>query len=285
MNPLKRLVRTIDTIYIDSTFLNKNYRNFPGQIRSAIAICKLIKEWLDKSAKHVVSLKMPARYGYELLFMEIGRRLRKPIHINEEELMKYKYIPELDGIFTTKANNSTIHACFDYQNKNSKTLTCNPELDPALIRVIKPTAMVWKEWDETSDFVRREANEFVRVCYSNHSSLSEIRDFLVYLKPKKLEFNVVPSNPSQKLAMLDAVSDILEKLPSSTNCCAASSTQLSQWDDLSKVSQVNFKFSRKCEETNELLGPPKRKKKIVAEWVSVLNIFYVPFILTMAMWQ
>lgn len=260
MKPLKKLVGTIDTIYIDSTFLSTDYENFPEQYLSAITICNIIKDWLSKSAKHIISLKMPARYGYELLYIEIGKRLKSKIHINEEEMEKYRYIPELDDIFTTNTKKSRIHACFDYHNKNGKKLTCNPELDPSIIRAIKPTAMIWREWEESSDFVKIEANDNVRVCYSNHSSLSEIRDFLIYLKPKNVELNVVPTDPTKKQQMLDTVSRILAEIPS-TNC-RHKSIHSSNWDNLSMVSQMNFKFSKRLKETKEILTmmPPKRQK-------------------------
>ncbi|KAG4066946.1 hypothetical protein HA402_007694 [Bradysia odoriphaga] len=214
---LKNLVGSIDTIYIDSTFLSSDYLNFPGQIRSATTICKIINEWIGKSPKHVISLKMPARYGYEMLYIEIGKRLNVRIHINESEMEKYRFIPELDNVFTTVPSKSPIHACFDYYNKNGKSLTCNPHIDPALIRVIKPTAMLWRQWQESSDIVKLDANKNVRVCYSNHSSMSEIRDFLLYLKPKNVELNVLPQNELQRKTMLEALSEILSEIQSTNS--------------------------------------------------------------------
>lgn len=259
MKRLKSLVGKIDTAYIDSTFFSCDYQNFPDQIRSAKEICDIINEWLSKSSRHVISLKFPARYGYELLFIKIGTMLDVKIHINEDEMEKYRYIPELDNIFTTNTRKSRIHACFDYKNKNGKLLTCNPELDPALILVIKPTAMIWKEWEDSLEIVKKDANDNVRVCYSNHSSMSEIRDFLIYLKPKKVELNVVPIDSCKKQKMLDALSQIMSQY--TTTNCRHDEIPLFNWDNLSKLSKVNFKFSKKPKETREpFLCPPKRKK-------------------------
>lgn len=260
---LKNSVGTINTIYVDSTFLSKAYKNFPSQIRSATVICDIIKEWLSKSSKHIVSLKMPARYGYELLFIEIGKRLKLKIHINESEMAKYRYIPELDNIFTTLPNKSQIHACFDYYNKNGKLLTCNPELDPAFIRVIKPTAMIWKEWEESFDLVHKEPNERFRVCYSNHCSRTEIRDFLTYLKPKNVQLNVMPTNSLKKQEMLDELDEIMGRVQSpSPECVKVNKIPPSNWDNLNKLKKINFKFSKQSNESKEqLLCPPKRQKK------------------------
>lgn len=258
MKQLKSLVGCLDTVYIDSTFFSYHYKNFPEQHRSAKKICDIIKDWLSKSSKHVISLKFPARYGYELLFIKIGEMLDVKIHINENEMENFRYIPELDNIFTTNPR-SNIHACFDYKNKNGKQLTCNRELDPALILVIKPTAMIWTEWQHTSEIVSKDSNGNVRVCYSNHSSLNEIQEFLILLKPKNVELNVLPTNLFKKQEMLEVLTETMAKYQS-TNC-HHETIHLSNWDNLSKLSKVNFKFSKQTKEaTEQVLCPPKRKK-------------------------
>lgn len=256
---LKNSVGLLRTIYIDSTFLNKSYLKFPEQIRSAKAICDIIKEWLSKSSKNVISLKMPARYGYELLFLEIGKRLKLKIHINDSEMTKYRYIPELDNIFTALPHKSQIHACFDYYNKNGKLLTCNPDLDPELIRVIKPTAMIWTEWEESLDFVKREPNENIRVCYSNHCSMTEIKDFLTFLQPTNVELNVVPADPIKKQKMVDEVDEIMRQVHT-VKCGNVNKIQQCNWDNLNKLSKINFKFSKQPEAKEQFLCPPKRRK-------------------------
>lgn len=252
---------SIDKMYIDSTFFSHVYPHFPDQFRSAKRICDVIEEWLGQSTKHVVSLKMPARYGYEFLFKEIAKRTNRKIHINNDEMIKYRYIPELDNIFTTLSRTSQIHACFDYNNKNGKYLTCNPDIDPAMVRVIKPTAMIWTDWTKNTDLVKKEPNEHFRVCYSNHSSYMEIRDFLEYLHPKDVELNVIPTDAVRKKQMMDELAEIMK--PKSSSKCANSIPQ-SNWDLLSKVIQINS--STKCcplrSATKEQLTmcPPKRKK-------------------------
>lgn len=256
MNSLKSIVGSVDTVYVDSTFLSTEYEHFPGQFRSALTICGIINGWVSKSPKHVISLKMPARYGYELLYIKIGKLLKLRIHINEDEIAKYKYIPELDHIFTTLSNKSQIHACFDYHNKNGKSLTCNPNIDPALIRVIKPTAMIWREWEESMEIFKEESGEHFRVCYSNHCSMSEIRDFLVYLQPKNVELNVVPTDALKKQKMMDAVSEIMRQSTS----CRQETIHKCNWDNLSKLSKLNFKFSHHSKDTKPMVCPPKRQK-------------------------
>lgn len=271
MKLLKNLIGSLDTVYIDSTFFSSMYENFPEQIRSAKTICGIIKEWLNNNPRHIISLKMPARYGYEILFIEIAALMKTKIHILDDEMKNYKYIPELDNIFTTISQKSRIHACFDYFNKNGKHLTCDPTFDPALIRVIKPTAMIWREWQESMEIVKKEPNEYVRVCYSNHSSCSEIRDFLMFLKPKNVELNVIPTEPNKRKDMLEALSEVMANCQSN-NCGSVKlstnvhveTIHLSKWDNLSKVSKLHLNVSTKTKETEEqllLMCPPKRKKQ------------------------
>jgi hypothetical protein len=43
-----------------------------------------------------------------------------------------------------------------------------------------------------------EGSNFLRICYSMHSSLKEIRDVVSYLKPKRVRPNVVPLGSSER---------------------------------------------------------------------------------------
>lgn len=262
--PLSGSPIVIDKMYIDSTFFSKNYLHFPEQFCSTKRVCDIIEEWLSESANHIISLKVPARYGYEYLLINIAKRTKQKIHINDSELVKYKYIPELDHIFTSTTSQSRIHACFDYLNKNGKYLSCNPQLDQKLIRVIKPTAMIWKDWQINTDFVQRESNEQFRICYSNHSSYTEISDFLKYLKPKSVEFNVVPKDQFKQKEMLDELNKIMKSVDDTTATPLVKSNQTQlNWDNLGKIAKLNFKSSQQINcrsETKEILCPPKRRK-------------------------
>ena len=47
-------------------------------------------------------------------------------------------------------------------------------------------------------FCVEESPTFHRVCYSCHSSYTEIRHFIYYLKPRKVLPNVIPSNETRE---------------------------------------------------------------------------------------
>jgi DNA repair metallo-beta-lactamase len=212
IKPLKLLAdsRTCDAIYFDSTFFSCQYKEFPPQHESINAIIDLIRPWLEKSTKHQIVLKTPATYGSELLFKKISKATNMKIHVNDAVYEQYRYIPDMDNCLTKSPVNPLqcrIHACYgpekeaclkDY--KNSK-----------LLRIIRPSAMIWRYWNTGEDIVTKilsptkdssNKTETYRVCYSNHSSLSEIRDLLLYLKPKKVNLNVVNSGTKQEMFAL-----------------------------------------------------------------------------------
>lgn len=211
----------LDTIYIDSTFFHKSYRHFPDQHESAAAIGDLIEAWLRRSADHVISLRTCARYGYEFLFKAIAERFGQPIHVNVSELEKYQHFPELDGCFTATAAVSTthsrIHACFSPSVKNSMVqLCCDPAYETKFVRVIRPTAMAWTNWQRWQAIDDGGGDgggngQFIRACYSNHASYTEVKDLLLHLKPGRVELNVVPGTSTARKQMMDDLDEVMKE--------------------------------------------------------------------------
>lgn len=199
----------IDSVYIDSTFFKKIYKFFPAQHESTDIVCTLIEKWLQQSPSHKVSLRTCARYGYESLFKCIYDRFRLPIHVNHSELLRYQYFPELDDCFTSDGATSRIHACFSTTNRTSLQLCCDPNHDTKKIRVIRPTAMIWTKLQKHQDIYKKLNKQTVRVCYSNHASYTEVRDLLLYLKPKSIELNVIPTCTAAKADMKLEIQNIL----------------------------------------------------------------------------
>lgn len=200
----------LNTAYIDSTFLSTAYSEFPTQFESIAIITELIEGWLSKGPNYKISLRTSARYGYEILFKAIYDRFLEPIHVNDSQIQKYKFIPELDKCFTTNATISRIHACFSATNKNQLKLPCDPEVDTQFIRVIKPSAMIWRNWKKYCSLHRSDANsQYIRVCYSNHSSFCEIKDLLMYLRPMSVQLNVVPDDVHARTKMIKCVDEIM----------------------------------------------------------------------------
>lgn len=201
-------VLKFDKIYLDSTFFNEKYYEFPSQFESTKKICTIIKDWISRDKKNLISIRIPARYGSEYIFIEISKILKMKIHINQTEYEKYRYIPEMDDCITSNGNETQIHACTLNQKTNWKTLSCCNYENSKYIRVIKPSAMIWQGWKINDDIVTESSNEIYRVCYSSHASFTELKDMILYLKPKNVELNVIPEDEDEKFEMYKTLSTI-----------------------------------------------------------------------------
>lgn len=209
---------TLDSAYIDSTFLSPKYPMFPKQQQSIDQICEIIDVWLKKCDQNNIVIRPPAMYGYEYLFTQIAKKFKQKIHMSQQTYDDYKYVPEFDGSFDRDSlGQYRIHLCnstectADRYRWDSKSLVCMPNLDAKYICIIRPTAMKWNNL-QTSDKISslHEADPNVQfVCYSNHSSYGEISDFLKYLKPKKVKLNVVPNGT--KIELEECVRNILDR--------------------------------------------------------------------------
>uniref|UniRef100_A0A8D8NRU3 Protein artemis n=1 Tax=Culex pipiens TaxID=7175 RepID=A0A8D8NRU3_CULPI len=184
---------TLHVLYLDTTFFNRTYTYFPSQSESLAKIVQLTKEWLERDPRNVISFRLPALYGSEFLFIELARQLQQRIHVNAQEAQQYRYLASLDDAITS-ADGSRIHACLRTSNANYRKLPCQPELDPKYVRVLRPSALRWRNLKQGESYcwrLRKNEEEF-GICYSNHASCGELEDFLRYLKPEEVRFNVVP---------------------------------------------------------------------------------------------
>lgn len=85
-----------------------------------------------------------------------------------------------------------IHSC-SFNRGIKRTIKCRPENEKCEILHIRPSALRWFSLEcEDSLFTEDIENNSFNVCYSSHSSHNELREFLMYLKPKKIEPCVVP---------------------------------------------------------------------------------------------
>lgn len=188
---------------------------------------------------------MPARYGYEYVLTEINRKLGEKICIIEPELYEqYSLISELDSCVTNNQKSAKIHLRQTYITDSidfKKTDT---------VLTIHLSAMYWLNWTGGS-FVEKTSDNSYRVCFATHNSLNEIRDFLVYLKPKNVFLNVVPSNSSERNEMMKVLSDIQRQY---------------RVDDVKPVEEAvvmkRFSFKRIRSLTSQKVSSKAKKQKI-----------------------
>lgn len=207
----------LDCLYMDSTFFSLEYQYFPSQRQSVETIIKLSKEWLERDPSNVVVIRPPANIGYEFVVTELSISMKQRIHVGNALYAEYCAIPELNTCITqTIEASARIHLCTP-QNNNSnwykRQCGCFPSSSDENICIIRPTAMKWTNIKSTD--VAYEKHHTIDncyfVCYSNHSSYTEIRHLIEYLRPHDIKLNVVPIEyhiTQNMIAELNRIMDI-----------------------------------------------------------------------------
>ncbi|CAJ1054542.1 protein artemis [Xyrichtys novacula] len=188
-------VKDIQSIYLDSTFYDPRYHQIPPREVCLSGVLELVGNWISQSPYHVVWLNCKAAYGYEYLFTNLGEEFNTQIHVGS--LAMFKKMPEILSYMTTDRR-TQIHACRhpkDEEFFQGSRLPCGctaSDGTPLRIISIKPSTMWFGErMRKTNVIIKTGASSF-RACFSFHSSYSELKDFLSYLKPVNIYPNVIP---------------------------------------------------------------------------------------------
>lgn len=194
-------VLPIDELFLDTTFCSKSYLNFPSREESLQAIWNLVIGWVKKNGKyraqrpkHVVLFHLPAQYGSEAILRDIYERSghRWKIHADPKKYESYMCSEDLGGCMDSDPVKAEwIHACSwkgDSANRFSNRIPCQEGVFE--VCRIRPSAMFFSQdrLPKTAGDppVKCEGGNVYRVCYSCHSSLTELRLFVKYFQPKKI---------------------------------------------------------------------------------------------------
>ncbi|WAR26790.1 DCR1C-like protein [Mya arenaria] len=158
------------------------------------AVYELVREWTLLSPQHVVYIYLRAQYGHEPLLNAVAARLNKKVHVSGHKFEVYENIIEFAGNFTNKGRGTQIHAC----DKNctvevdGSIISCKDQHDPDKVLVILPTTMYFTQYQHITldKMIKKMGDNFYRACYSFHSSYTEVKDLLSYLKPDAVFSNV-----------------------------------------------------------------------------------------------
>ncbi|KAJ0047476.1 hypothetical protein NL108_000864, partial [Boleophthalmus pectinirostris] len=188
-------VKEIQSVYVDSTFYDPRYYQIPSRDVCLNGILELVGNWISQSPYHVVWLNCKAAYGYEYLFTNLGEEFKTQIHINN--LAMFKKMPEILNYVTTDTK-TQIHACRhpkDEEFFQGNRLPCGctaADGTPLQIISIKPSTIWFGERSKKTNVIIKTGASSFRACFSFHSSYSEIKEFLLYLKPINIYPNVIP---------------------------------------------------------------------------------------------
>ncbi|KAM9845595.1 protein artemis [Aulostomus maculatus] len=188
-------VKDIQSVYLDSTFYDPRFYQIPSREACLNGISQLVGDWIQRSRYHVVWLNCKAAYGYEYLFTNLGEEFNTQIHVNN--LVMFKKMPEILSYVTTDRH-TQIHACRhpkdeEYFQGNRLPCGCTAfDGTPLHIISIKPSTMWFGERTRKTSVIIKTGGSSFRACFSFHSSYSEIKDFLSYLRPVYIYPSVIP---------------------------------------------------------------------------------------------
>ncbi|XP_009703597.1 PREDICTED: protein artemis, partial [Cariama cristata] len=203
-------VKDIQSVYLDTTFCDPKFYHIPSREECLNGILELVRSWTSLTRYHVVWLNCKAAYGYEYLFINLSEELGIKVHINKLDM--FRNMPEILYHVTTDRH-TQIHACRHPRdddcfrgNRLPCGITCQNGT-PLHIISIKPSTMWFGERIKKTNVIVRTGESTYRACFSFHSSYSEIKDFLSYIRPVNVYPNVLPVGGTE-----DSVMEILKPL-------------------------------------------------------------------------
>jgi hypothetical protein len=190
----------ISTLYVDTTFCHPIGTEIPSRDTSRDIILKLIERWLAKDPTNVVHLQC-ACFGYEHIFMGIHKKFKTKIHIAPWKMNAYREISAVTDCLTTNGDSTNIHTCTYQKGQNEKKESsglpcgsCQRNGAPPNVLRIKPSTQ-WFLFNKKSTthpcVFLPQSNKF-RVIHSMHASFRELRDFITYVRPRRIVPCVIP---------------------------------------------------------------------------------------------
>jgi hypothetical protein len=156
--------------------------------------------WLAKDPTNVVHLQC-ACFGYEHIFMGIHKKFKTKIHIAPWKMNAYREISAVTDCLTTNGDSTNIHTCTYQKGQNEKKESsglpcgsCQRNGAPPNVLRIKPSTQ-WFLFNKKSTthpcVFLPQSNKF-RVIHSMHASFRELRDFITYVRPRRIVPCVIP---------------------------------------------------------------------------------------------
>lgn len=164
--------KTIDALYLDNTYCNPKCI-FSSRAEALVRICNIIQAHQGHQIKIGINT-----LGKEDLLVDLAMTFKTWIVVNQERLNMLKII-QVKDVFTTNMNDGYIHVVNPRQITKKNMERWNRDHETI---AILPTALYTGL--NGQPYVNQE-NVFV-VPYSDHSSYSELQDFVSRIKPRKI---------------------------------------------------------------------------------------------------
>ena len=119
------------------------------------------------------------RYGYEFLMKELALRIKIKVDLSLCQYQLYKFVPSIQTWLTFDGESAKNHFCKPSSASANLKLPYKPGIPSPEVLTIIPNAMfVAKNEIMPGRLVEAVSERTIRFCYSSHSSVDEINDFL-----------------------------------------------------------------------------------------------------------
>lgn len=178
----------VENLYLDTTYADSNY-DFPLQ-EEAIQEMLDIMESERKSAVNPVFLIGSYTIGKERLFIAAAKKFQTKVYVSPSKYSKLRHLDFDTSILTTDPAKAWIHVVkmwdLNFQ-KVSVLYGCLKERHDKLVG-FKPTGWTHGSRQKGAKRMLTRGNHLAvyNIPYSEHSSVNELREFVAWLKPRRI---------------------------------------------------------------------------------------------------
>lgn len=162
----------IDVLYVDTTF--QDQPSFPKRSEVVSDLIPHIKHWLADNPENVVLLSVSAMFGYEGACNQIYDEIKIKANVNEDDWKIFRQFPK--QIYGVTDEESRILLRKRYGSHL-------PQVPLHNILTIVFSALHWKSQNLEEEFLTKESDNKISVCYSTHCGRDELMHFINYLNP------------------------------------------------------------------------------------------------------
>ena len=181
--------KEIDTCYLDNTYFNPVFRTMPSRDQAMLEIKRVIDHCRKRleAEKCLFKIKLK-RLGKEEILVNLAEHYKTHVLVTKERYNRLVNVLELpEHYFKVEADSNTF-LCVVELNKASSDFNFSL-LNSKQEIVIEPSALVMANQAgkqlRTRQSISPDCDHF-RIAYSDHSSYSEICEFVQNLRPKRI---------------------------------------------------------------------------------------------------
>lgn len=187
-----------DAVFLDTTYCNPKFI-FPSQDASIDYIVGVIEKYgaeNEGSLKHILFLIATYVIGKERILVEVAWRCKRKIHVDGRKIAVLKVLGHgEDGVFTTFESETDVHVVgwnvlgetWPYFRPNFvKMNEIMREKGYSKVVGFVPTGWTYEVKRNKFSVRKKDSFEIHLVPYSEHSNYDELRQYVKFLKPKRV---------------------------------------------------------------------------------------------------